>query len=568
MIMDRLGYNNLRRVRQYFRNSCKVRQCFQCPEDTEFYCNTCKHDLCLPCKERHVISLHTKDHDVVIYREKYENITKQETCERHPDMFYQTYCHSCKLPVCFQCTEHRDHQIQDIKTAYKTNRQKHREIVHNIRSETLYNNSCILAGIKSDIKTYHPVISNNQSETLLKAQKLRNLIDTEMYDVKIRRKRFIQSLQKQRKHLSNIEDLEHRSEQLANRPLEFIMLLKTNRVHKLKDTPNPTQYALVCLTEEINIEDVTDLLGEIQIIERGERQVRNESQLKLMSTPVLHRSVNVRGDPGKIFHICCVTPDQVWISNGQNIILINSEGDILHHITRNRTQHTVNLTGDLIYIDWDGNILKLSKDNRTNSTLMKITVPSAPKCIYSSKLNGDLLAGMRTYQGKGIIKRFNDIGHHKQTIWHGNTGQNLYYYPMYITENRNGDVIVSDKGSIRTGICYGAVVVTDSRGRHRFSYTGSPSQSRLYPRGICTDALSNILVCDERTYTVQIIDKDGQFLSLIMKTQRVNIPQALSYDDKTHLLWVGSTYGEKSLCVYRHIDRQDTIQYMTNQIDI
>ncbi|XP_062616161.1 uncharacterized protein LOC134277885 [Saccostrea cucullata] len=265
--MDTLAYNT----------PCKVRQCSQCQGDTEFYCNKCKHDLCLQCKEKHVIDLDSIYHDVVLYREKYDHIIKQKNCERHPDMLYQKYCYSCKLPICFQCTEHRKHNILDIRMAYKTNRQHHREIVHNIRCETLCNNSCVLAGIRSDIKTYHPEIPNNQSKMLIKAQELRNLIDTVMCNVKIRHKRFIQSLQKNRKHLFNIENFEHRSEQLANRPLEFIMLLKRTRVQRLKDTPSFTQFALVCLNEEIKREDVTDLLGEIQIIETEKRQTRSGS---------------------------------------------------------------------------------------------------------------------------------------------------------------------------------------------------------------------------------------------------------------------------------------------------
>ncbi|XP_061186267.1 uncharacterized protein LOC133194301 [Saccostrea echinata] len=534
---------------------CKVRQCSQCQGDTEFYCNTCKHDLCLQCKERHVIDLDTIYHDVVIYREKHEYILKQETCVRHPDIIYEMFCHSCELPVCDKCKEHRNHQIQDVRTAYISNRQKHREIVHNIRSETLYNSCCVLAGIKTDLKACHKEICNRQSEMLIKAQKLRNLIYTVMCDVKIRHKRFMYTLQQQRrkinKHLASIENFEHRSDQSANRPLEFLIVLKKNRVHKIKDTPNLTQYALVCLNEEINMEDVIDL-GEIQILEKGKRKVRNECLLKLMPSSKLHRSVTMTGE---IYHISGVTPDQVWISDGKNLFLINKEGDILRHLTDVISvwgQHTVNLTGDLIYIDRYEKVIKLSKDNRTKSTLIKKSESWIPQCVYSSHFNGDLLVGMQSYK-KGIITRYNDTGQHKQTIQHGNTGQELYSDPIYITENRNGDVIVSDIDGD-----HGAVVVTERGGRHRFSYTGPPSGSQLFPLGICTDGLSHILVCDGITSTVQMLDKDGLFLSLILTRQQgINGPMSLSYDDKTHLLWIGRCYGENRVCVYRYIERQD-----------
>lgn len=46
--------------------------------------------------------------------------------------------------------------------------------------------------------------------------------------------------------------------------------------------------------------------------------------------------------------------------------------------------------------------------------------------------------------------------------------------PRYITENNNGDIVVTD-----FDIGPGAVVVTNENGSHRFSFTGHPSGSEL-----------------------------------------------------------------------------------------
>jgi 6-phosphogluconolactonase (cycloisomerase 2 family) len=99
-------------------------------------------------------------------------------------------------------------------------------------------------------------------------------------------------------------------------------------------------------------------------------------------------------------------------------------------------------------------------------------------------------------------------------------------------------------------------VVTDRGGRHRFSYTGPPSGSSLVPLGICTDALSHILVCDRNTDTVHLIDKDGNFLSLLLTQQDgINTPHSVDYDDNTHLLLVGSRYNN-TISVYRYVRRK------------
>ena len=66
----------------------------------------------------------------------------------------------------------------------------------------------------------------------------------------------------------------------------------------------------------------------------------------------------------------------------------------------------------------------------------------------------------------------------------------------------------------------GVIVVADSVGTHRFSYRGNPKESQFKPRGICTDSLSHILICVTYAKTVQMIDKDGQFVSVLLTEQQ------------------------------------------------
>ncbi|XP_062586673.1 uncharacterized protein LOC134248278 [Saccostrea cucullata] len=235
---------------------------------------------------------------------------------------------------------------------------------------------------------------------------------------------------------------------------------------------------------------------------------------------VFQKSVKVTGvKSGR--HISCVSPDRVWINDGQNLTLTDASGhnlDQLTDITSGYGIHTVNFYDDLIYIDREKNINKLSTENKVKTTLIKYnTAPWRPQCVYSSPSNGDLLVGMcrgtrdteslwNTERKTGNIVRYNATGKNIQTIEHDhNTGQRLYRLPNYITENRNGDVIVSD------GERY-AVVVTDRDGKFRFSYRGPPSGSGLSPYGICTDALSHILVCDSISGSVQMLDRNGNYL--------------------------------------------------------
>uniref|UniRef100_K1QFD7 Tripartite motif-containing protein 2 n=1 Tax=Magallana gigas TaxID=29159 RepID=K1QFD7_MAGGI len=324
------------------------------------------------------------------------------------------------------------------------------------------------------------------------------------------------------------------------------------------------------MTESLNKEHVMWSLSEIQITERGNRRTGNQYLLKLMPEAEFHHSIIVTGVDG-CFHISCETSDRVWVSDRQhNLILANTSGDTLHRVEDPRGDlyglHTVNNESELIYIDEDYNINKLSKDMKTTTTFIEKTYSTwEPKCLYLSSSTGDLLVGMYMHKlWTGKVSRYNKNGQLKQTIQHSNTGKELYGKPNYITVNNNEDVVVSehwydfDNVSDYKDFRSGAVVVTDREGRHRFSYTEHPSGSVLKPCGICTDALSHILVCDGATNTVQMLDKDGQFLShLLIRPSGIFSPCSLSYDVNTHRLWVGS--GNNTVVIYRYITRHDAL---------
>uniref|UniRef100_A0A8W8NJT7 B box-type domain-containing protein n=1 Tax=Magallana gigas TaxID=29159 RepID=A0A8W8NJT7_MAGGI len=541
----------------------RVHLCSKCPGDTAYYCVSCPCDLCPQCKENHVKDLQTIDHDVVSHCDKINYIPTQEICVRHPSHVYTKYCEPCQVPACNNCQTHRKHTQIDVTTAYKTKRQQHRGTIHTIRSEALFYRPVLLTGIKADVKTCHTEFSPLQSEMLTKAQRLKDLIYYVVYDLlnyvlcyfdfKHRcKKQKIEMI----RHIVRLRRYEHRYVQPAFTfsALQFLSFTKT-ALPQIHLTLHTSQLSM---TESLNKEDVMESLSAIQITERGNRRVGNQCLLKLTSGAELHQSLTVTG-VDRCRHISCVTSDRVWVSEGNNLMLTDTTGVPLHRVEDSCSDlyigiHTVNSESELIYIDMYSNINKLSKDMKTTTTFIERTDSTwVPRSVYWSPSTGDLLVAMYNIDtDTGKVTRYNQSGQLTQTIQYHNTGQGLNGDPRYITENNNGDVVVSDWLSR-------AVVVTERGGRHRFSYTGHPSGSVLWPCGICTDALSHILVCDGTTETVQMINKDGQFLShLLTESQEMDLPWSLSYDVNTHRLWVGSPYNNK-VCVYRYITRQDAL---------
>ncbi|XP_019930323.3 uncharacterized protein [Magallana gigas] len=539
----------------------RILRCSKCLEDTEYYCVSCPCDLCPECKENHVKDLKTIEHDVVSHRDKINYIRTQKICVRHPNMLLGMYCEPCELPVCFHFTQYKENRILDFRTIDKTKRQQHIGIIHTIRSEALLYRPVLLPRMKADFKTCHAEFLLYQSEMITNAKKLKDLINKVKKDFKYNvfcdlnfKHRCLKQKIEMIGHIDSLQRYEHGYVQPTFKfsALQFLSSIKT-ALHQIHLTLHARQVSMI---DSLNKGDVMESLSAIQITERGNRRVGNQCLLKLTAGAEFHQSFTVTG-AGSCYHISCVTSDRVWVGNDRNnIILTNTTGDTLHHVEDlchgGFGLHTVNSESELIYIDRNYNINKLSKDMKTTTTFIKKTDSTwLPQCVHWSPSTRDLLVGMYNHR-TGKVARYNQSVQQTQNIQHGNTGLELYRKPSYITENNNGDVIVSDMLS-------GAVVVTERRGRHRFSYTGHPSGSGLRPHGICTDALSHILVCDDRTKIVQMLNKDGQFLShLLIRPPGIFSPCSLSYDVNTHRLLVGSRYNNR-VVIYRYITRQDAL---------
>ncbi|XP_061190538.1 uncharacterized protein LOC133198462 [Saccostrea echinata] len=417
-------------------------------------------------------------------------------------------------------------------------------------------------------------------------------------------KLYLKFISQQQRKIENIENYELKFEKLANKSAQFLSFLKRSPISKIKDTE--LQREQKCINRQISVwqdkkhnyersektqarfffrkntpvntmKDLSEtstptvlhpkfkfnkqnfikILEEIKITEGGKRRVKSERFFEWKHPAESRGCVSV-ATVRRGYHLSCSTTDLVAISDGVSLLLTNLKGHTLYHLTVIKKSsggvHTMNSANDLLYIDNDLNISKISSYTKTKIILIEKPETWEPLCIYCSSTK-DLLVGNGIYDAdedqysEAKIIRYNSKGRQVQTIQHNSAGQELYSKPRYITENSNGDVVVSDNNR--------AVVVTDRRGRYRFSYTGPPSGPRLYPYGVCTDALSHILVCDGTTYSVQMINEDGHFLSrLLTKRDGVYNPQSLAYDFRNHLLLVGSSINNK-VNVYKYIKLQN-----------
>lgn len=493
-----------------------VVQCFLCQFDALHYCHTCERHLCYNCKQSHVFDLSTADHDVVIYRNKYA------------------------------------YNFQKYKPKHK------KEIFYKIRSETLFVRQNLMKYLKNYDKTCHTAIVNSQKEMPSKANLLKRRIDSELsvYDYKHTIQKLQEHVIKMTSELISLQMFEHDIEQSTDTPITFLLVMKKSRLFYTGVAPDlfllKIPYLKFSFSDRFKSKDVTNILYEIEIRQKKTRYMEKKLPLKLMETPRVQK-IFIMERLNCCLHISCVTQELLCVSDEERTVLSNTKGEIIQILNKFGDQcgtHTVNTERQLIYIDEKYNINILSIGNKLGSTFIKRNDSSwIFRCLNYSQSTGTLIVGMCGENRKtGKVVRYDHTGKQIQTIQYDIAGHDLYKSPIYITENKNEDVVVTDW-------LLHAVVVTDKEGTYRFSYTGYPKQSELRPRGIATDVFSQILVCDSKTNTVQIVDQDGNFISYIVIDEKKLIkPRSLCYDTNNHLLWVGS-WTNNRLLAYRYINR-------------
>lgn len=264
---------------------CKVRECFKCQGNTEYFCGLCSWDLCFQCAQNHTNDLKTKYHDIRIYRDKFNFICKQEICMRHHESVYKMYCEFCQVPMCDLCSEHKVcklltcpftlsmHKTLSIQEAYKTQHQIHIETFHTLRSETLFTRLILMAEIKTDFRTCDRKMINIQSDLLTKAVKLRRLLDyAHIWNFNYI---FFKHVRKMNRHIARIQSYEHRYEHFSANSVQFLSFIKNAHLPVVNDSPNRLKKYQFSLKPIIK-NDVMESLIKIRFSETGKRHIGNK----------------------------------------------------------------------------------------------------------------------------------------------------------------------------------------------------------------------------------------------------------------------------------------------------
>lgn len=236
-----------------------------------------------------------------------------------------------------------------------------------------------------------------------------------------------------------------------------------------------------------------------------------------------------------IRHIAYVKSGHLWVSGSSTLLQISLNGSIIKIVDDALClsgSFAVRKDGVLFYIDNNQRYIKEYNTPREPINLLR-TRDELLRCIHVSKRDNSLLVVIKdTEKRKCRVVRY-DMERQGEEILIDEE-QKLFEYPSYITENSNGDVVVSD-GSKKT------VIVVNSLGQHRFNIKKLRIGSHFSPHGTCTDDNGRIFVVDTNPpHYIHIFDQDGN-LSQQLHTKNDN-GSGLCVDDEGKM-FVGNQDG-------------------------
>ncbi|XP_078327276.1 uncharacterized protein LOC111124510 [Crassostrea virginica] len=217
-----------------------------------------------------------------------------------------------------------------------------------------------------------------------------------------------------------------------------------------------------------------------------------------------------------------VTDDQkVWMGGAsRELKLFDLQGHLHHTVTITIHGMFICMYNKQVVYSGTKAVKKISDDDTV--VTMFTTGDWKPFGITGSA-SGDLLVCLRKDDQSKVV-RYSSTGTVLQEIQYDSQCQPLYQSAIYIAENVNGDIIVTDYKKKK-------VIAVDRLGVFRYSYSGGKC-----PTSVVTDSVGHVYVADSKDDKIHMLDRDGRFLRYIIPEGGIKAPRAVCMIDDGEMI--------------------------------
>nr|XP_022308977.1 E3 ubiquitin-protein ligase Midline-1-like [Crassostrea virginica]XP_022308978.1 E3 ubiquitin-protein ligase Midline-1-like [Crassostrea virginica] len=552
--------------------------CDLCNKPTQQFCNSCQVSLCSDCVSKHTDAFKSMSHEIAPFLDRKTKLVLP-ACQEHSGQRCEVNCKECNTPVCLKCIVSGTHKGHDVEELTETHENK----ILKIKSDTEEIQAKLIPKYQKEDIEIGKKISKTKSKTDdlgKESRKLRTHWHQEVDNIFDKIDSLSQSLTE--KNLNALQEYHNKIKDLISEMNTIVKqnenLFNSNKLSEVneyqsklnayQDFPEHVDLELPSLRS--NIDQGKELIIEIGGFRATLKHMSPPSPSadvsrlttgigKLMDQVRVIATIPTNYKP--LYGVACVGEAEAWIyGNNKTITRIDIHGTMRDTVTTSclKSPNDISVTKgrELIYSDPNSRTVNIVRhgESETLITTPRGWLPGRLCCTRS----GDILVhvyewtnqfqmfpgynsqgknNIIRYQGKNIKQEINKDGQGNPILKDG-TG------PLFISENNNGDVCVSD-GNADT------VVVVDNTGRVRFRYDGTPARREMSfaPRYIVTDALSQIIVTDIYNTCLHILNKNGHILRCVDDCGLVG-PYELSLDSEGRL-WVGLLHtGEIKVIKY------------------
>nr|XP_034325620.1 E3 ubiquitin-protein ligase TRIM36 isoform X3 [Crassostrea gigas]XP_034325621.1 E3 ubiquitin-protein ligase TRIM36 isoform X3 [Crassostrea gigas] len=492
-----------------------VVECDLCQQPVSFFCRRCGVNLCDPCVTIHLRVKSKNGHDIVDYTSKDDDDTCH--CDSHPQNDCSAYCKTCDAPICILCVsiKHKSHEMSELSD-------KIEELLKVIAKE-----NDRLQSSKHELER----ILDHTTKLLSSIPSVYQLRKDE---VTARgdewHKRIEEIVKKLHQELDGMQKEHEAVLQKQNRKFEE-MVWKVNKINgktrKLQKSKNVTemQTFVPVIQKQESLSDVSQYSFpksyEYKIDEYLENKIKeNDLPGRIISEIPTVTSVIDTGFPAneenknRLYDMAVTDDNKVWMGGESTELKLFDLQGHLHHtvsITTNGV-HLCMYNKQVVYTTTKG--VRMISD--TDTVVTMFTTGDWRSRGVTSAASCDLLVCLRKDDQSKVV-RYSSTGTVLQEIQYDSQCQPLYKQVMYITENVNGDIIVTDWEK-------NAVIAVDRLGIFRYTYSGKDTQIDVC--SVATDSVGHVIVTDYND-KIHMLNRDGRFLRYIIPKGGISRPRGV-----------------------------------------